>query len=249
MIVEDFVMLGATVPEPSSKYGLSVCSAGWSSELRQLIRIYPLARGGAPRRWSINTVRLERNKHDSRSESWCIAGDRSPDKHPSINDSFSKVDEVKAHRRVDLLKPAVASSIAEADGRRASLAIIHPLSTPKLTFDHNPDSPDSPEIRLFDTSADTLEGSKRFPFTPRLEFQDAHGTHRLQLRDWGAFEFLRKYGDERRFDLAKALHLSERSSLLVGNHNHHRNAWLVIAVLNGLKTNQLSLLSEMKESA
>jgi hypothetical protein len=246
MIVEDFVMLGTTVPEPSSKYGLSVCSAGWSSELRQLIRIYPLARGNAPRRWSINRVRLERSRHDSRPESWCIAGDRTPQGHPSINDAFTCVGQVEPASRRSLLEAAFASSIAEADERRSSLAIIHPMSTPKLAFDHNPNSPDSPELRLFDLGADNLEGSKRFPFTPRLEFSDANGTHRLQLRDWGAFEFMRKYGESRRYDLASALHLSEQSSLLVGNHNHHRNAWLVIAVLGGLRTNQLSLLPELK---
>jgi hypothetical protein len=51
VILDDFVMLGTTVPEPNSSGRVFVCSAGVSDEDRRLIRIYPLARRGAPKRW------------------------------------------------------------------------------------------------------------------------------------------------------------------------------------------------------
>ncbi len=66
MILDDFVMLGKTVPEPNSDGRVFVCSAGVSPTLRQLVRVYPLARGGAPARWSVNAVKLERNPKDAR---------------------------------------------------------------------------------------------------------------------------------------------------------------------------------------
>ncbi len=42
MTVEDFVVLGRTVPEDSQKYGKKVCMAGYSPSLSQLLRVYPL---------------------------------------------------------------------------------------------------------------------------------------------------------------------------------------------------------------
>jgi hypothetical protein len=73
---------------------------------------------------------------------------------------------------------------------------------------------------------------------PRLRFKDADGEHRLMLRDWGCFEFMRKnehrpgyYLDE----MASALRLGKRSSILVGNMNNQRRAWLIISVLNGIR--------------
>ncbi|MBK9181439.1 MAG: hypothetical protein IPM45_18155 [Acidimicrobiales bacterium] len=235
MILEDFVMLGKTVPEPKSDGRVFVCSAGYSDELRGLVRIYPLGRHAAPRRWSVNTVRLERNPEDHRAESWKIAGDRTAGAHERINEGFESVGQLAERERPLRLKRTVVSSIAEANARRLSLAIIEPTEV-ELFFEHNPDSPDSPQLRLFEAGASVVSGAKRFPFIPRLHFHDEDGEHQLMLRDWGCFEFMRKNGDDRRFGLVEALHLDGTVSLLVGNLNNQRTAWLVISVLRGLRT-------------
>lgn len=234
-------MLGTTVPEPNSDGRVFVCSAGYSAELRQLVRIYPLARRNAPRRWSINRVRLERNSRDSRAESWQVAGDRSPSHHDHINEAFEPVGTMSRLDRAGLLDRVTVESIAEANERRLSLAVIHPLDVPSLFFENNPDSPDSPELRLFSVGEPPTQGAKRFAFIPRLGFSDASGDHALMLRDWGCFEFMRKHGDERRDELPAALHIGSDSSLLLGNLSNQRTAWLVISVLNGLRSPQQSL--------
>jgi hypothetical protein len=232
--LHDFVMLGKTVPEPNSDGRVFVCSAGVSGTLRSLVRIYPLARYGAPPRWSVNTITLERNPKDSRAESFKLAGDRSPGAHNRINTGFVGAGDYPPPLRADLLKSYAVESIAEANARRLSLAMLHPDAV-SLEFDHNPDSPDSPQLTLFDLQPRPTEGAKRFAYIPRLRFRDASGEHRLMLRDWGCFEFMRKHGDGRRAELADALHLDSSCSLLIGNLNHHRNAWLVISVLRGLR--------------
>lgn len=250
MIVEDFVMLGKTVPEPTSDGRVFVCSAGVSASLGSLIRVYPLARRGAPRRWSINQVRLERNPKDSRQESWKLTGDRAPGAHEDINVGFEELGTVQPADRPHLLAQHVVESVQEANARRMSLAIIHPAYTPRLTFDYNPDSPDSPELRLFDDGRrHVTEGHRRFVYIPRLDFHDAAGPHSLTLRDWGCFEFLRKHGDERRYELAAAMRLGPKSSLLVGNLNHRRNAWLVISVLNGCRPTETTSTPSLFEVA
>lgn len=233
--IDDFVMLGKTVPEPQSDGRIFVCSAGVSPTLRDLIRVYPLGRFGAPPRWSVNEIPLERNKKDSRRESFQIAGNRSPETHQDINNVIRlRQKEYPKAARAALLAPYTVGSIREANARRLSLAVLHPEHM-DMGFDHNPDSPDSPQLALFDSGKPEPQGAKRFAYIPRLRFRDEDGEHRLMLRDWGCFEFMRKQGDARRTELPAALHLTPASSLLVGNFNRHRTSWLVISVLNGLR--------------
>lgn len=235
MILEDFVMLGTTVPEPRKDGRVFVCSAGVSLERRSLVRIYPLARRGVPHRWDIHRVPVELNPEDSRPESYRIAGDRSAAVHDDINGRFELVGTVKPADRTALLRRFTIGSIKEANARRMSLAIVHPEAI-SLDFEHNPDSPDSPQMALFDLPGEPPSGAKRFPFMPKLHFRDELGWNHLMLRDWGTFELQRKRGEAYfRQHLAGCLHLDESSSLLVGNMNNQRTAWLVISVLNGIR--------------
>lgn len=230
-----FVMLGTTVPEPSKRDDrIYVCSAGWHPDLG-LIRIYPLGRTGAPRRWDVCDIEVERNPSDSRAESWRIAGDRHD---PYINARFRKTGTVTPSKRAALLDDKrIPRSIAQANEQKKSLALIHPEH---ITFDldHNPDSPDSPQLWLFEDGLPPKEGAKRFPYIPRL-YIDGDAQHSLQLRDWGVYEWMRKQPGRER-EIPAALHLGPKSVLLVGNINTHRNTWLAIAVLN-IASGQLTL--------
>ncbi len=233
--VHDFVMLGKTVPEPTRRDGrVFVCSAGVSDTLRSLVRVYPLARRNTPARWSVSAVKLIRNPGDSRRESFKLEGDRKPGAHERINNSFFVTGSVPPAARADLLSKYVVGSIPEANAKKLSLAIIHPGEV-ELTFEHNPESPDSPALTLFDLEPRPTEGAKRFAYIPRLRFKDADRTNHLMLRDWGCYEFMRKQGNHKRFDMASALHLDESCSLLVGNFLQHQTSWLVISVLRGLR--------------
>lgn len=245
MILDDFVMLGTTVPEPNSDGRIFVCSAGLSPEYGKLVRIYPLARKDVPKRWGVYKVPLERNPKDSRDESFQIAADRHLGAHERINKHFETVQgTVAPSKRAAMLAPYAVGSVKEANERsksartpreRFSLAIIHPESI-ELHFEHNPDSPDSPQCALFDRAGEPSSGAKRFPFMPKLRFRDELGWHDLMLRDWGTFELQRKKGEAYfRENLAGALHLKPDSSLLIGNMNNRRTSWLVISVLNGIR--------------
>lgn len=258
LVIDDFVMLGKTVPEPNSDGRTFVCSAGYSATLRTLIRIYPLSRYGAPPTWSISSVKLERNPKDSRAESYQLAADRRPGVHDHINRAaFDVHGAVPKAQRAELLRRCAFPSITSAQERRpgygndrTSLAILH-AEAMSLEFEHNPASPESPQLALFDVDADPPTGARRFPYLPKLLFRDGTGEHRLSLREWGTYELMRKHGNftsmseaERRRFLAGALHLSPQCSLLVGNMNNQRTAWLIIAVLHNLRQAP-SLLDEL----
>jgi hypothetical protein len=235
MILEDFVMLGTTVPEPNSDGRVFVCSAGVSAEYRKLIRVYPLARRDAPKRWGVYRVPLQRNPKDSRDESFQVAGDRTPGAHEWINQSFEPVGQMPDHKRAQLLKPYLIGSVKEANAKRLSLAVIQPDAI-EVAFEANPASAELPQMVLFDAGQEPASGARRFAWMPRLKFHDELGWNNLMLRDWGAFELQRKNGEAYfRENLADALHLKPSSSLLIGNMNNQRTAWLVISVLNGIR--------------
>lgn len=224
MILEDFVMLGRTAPEESKKHGLVVCSAGYSRELRQFVRIYPISMFDRIPRWSICRAKVRRNPGDSRDESWRIDDD-----HPI--EIIGKADK---NTEYDWLESVAACSIADMNQKRRSLAIIKPEGM-QFRFDglrHGAER----QIQL-------IEGGKPDELRPRVKFRDAAGAHDLQLRDWGCRMFLEKHPD-RDYQLWDALNLTKDNYehlFFVGNMANHRNNWLIISVVSRKREAQIGL--------
>lgn len=231
MTLDDFVMLGKTVPETNSDGRQFVCTAGYGLELRQAVRVYPMARIGSPSRWSMSRVPLERNHKDSRRESWKIKGNRDPGAHDRINEVITRVqDRVTPDTQRRIVEDMTVASLNEANKQRLSLCVIMPTAVPAVTLEQGDAVEMAPTPDLFG-SARELPVSMRFRWHPRLRFADEGGNHDLMLRDWGCYELMRKHGDEAALSLGDALKLAAMPPLLCGNLNRHRNSWLVISVL------------------
>lgn len=216
MIIDDFIMLGRTVPEASKKHGMVVCSAGYSRELRQFLRVYPLSPLARVPRWSQCRLSLRRNSEDSRQESWRLQEDQPV----AVTGKAIKSDEFYA------LAKMASPSIAVLNAQRASLGIIQPTAIQGRFDGMQPQ-----EERIPDLFGSDLGIKKR----PRLLFADADGDHDIQLRDWGSYEFLRKQPESKHYHIWSALNLDNdqyEHLLFVGNHNQHRNNWLVIGVIS-----------------
>jgi hypothetical protein len=229
MIIEDFVMLGRTVPEESKKHGLVVCSAGYSRELRQFMRVYPIMMIDRVPKWSRCKIGLKRNPDDSRVESWRLQQDHGIE----VAGAAKKSDEF------DFLSSLKSSSIAELNDRRASLGIIR-VGNVSWRFDGMQPNEEY-LMSLFPSESGSEEKKK-----PRVLFSDDDGEHDLQIRDWGAHEFLRK-NPGKHADLWGALKLTDKTYehlLFVGNHNQHRSSWLVISIISEQTRPQLSLFDQ-----
>jgi hypothetical protein len=234
MILDDFVMLGKTVPEANSDGREFVCTAGFSMELGLPVRIYPMARAHCPKRWSVCRVPVERNPKDTRAESWKIKGDRSPAEHWRINNVVRVVQNRLIHSEEKKIVDALSvASIKEANMRRLSLCIIKPREIPTLTFEAGESAQMAPTPDLFDYLP-ALPVKQRFSHHPRLSFYDEDGEHNLMLRDWGCYELMRKRPDKTSVSyLEEAINLSTAPPLFCGNLNRFRNSWLVISVFSG----------------
>lgn len=225
MIIEDFVMLGRTVPEHSKRHGLVACSAGYSREFGGFMRVYPLPMASSIKRWEICRIELERPKNDNRKESFRI-------KHGS---SIEVVGKARKDDEFDFLSSIASRSIASLNQDRDSLAILRPINLGyrfdkmKQGEEHQMDLP------MFD---DEVPETPK----PRIQFNDMDGHHDIQLRDWGS-TILMQRGYEKQ-TLWKALRFGDpdyEHLLFCGNHNVHRNNWLVISVIFRAKSRNMEL--------
>lgn len=239
-----FVMLGTTVPEPAAKdptkdSRVVVCSAGVSE--RGLTRIHPLDWKNIPKRWNRYRVLVERSSKDNRQESFQVAVDN------NCNDGFQHRGGVNKKDRSELLEPYKLRSIQKANEDRISLGILEPKKV-KLCLESSGSV--STSAQWFYKYGLPVKARERYPYIPRLHFDDEDGYHNLMLRDWGIYERMRKIlrknpnyePDALSEDLYNSLSLSEASCLFVGNYLHYRNAWCVISVLNGIRSNGLPLM-------
>lgn len=241
MIVDDFVMLGRTEPTESRKNGVAICSAGYSRELRSLIRIYPLPWPNSIGAWSRCRVPLRRPRQDSRDESWRIDfGDTARDAEAAVKilGSVNKDDEF------EFLAGMAAHSIARLNEQRRSLGIIRPLAM-RGDFERRDCVDPEEQLTLFERIV--ADGpTHKSDLVPKIGFSDPDGSHRLSLRDWGCSEFLRKnrHNAEGLWGALNLMRTDYEHLLLVGNQANARNAWLVIRIISRRRSVQQNLFSE-----
>lgn len=241
ILLNDYLLLGTAVPEPDNRdHLLGICSAGVSPTLG-MVRVTPLALVGAPKRWSINRVPLERDPRDNRPESWRIEGDL-PTIHPLINRKFEQVGKLDTKQHMAVLQkltaPFFVETVQEAIDRGMSLALMN-LDPGDIRLMFNEYDEFSPlKARSYDDLA--WKSKERFRYHPRLQLKapDTVTGHRnLALRDWGAFEWMRKEGDHRRHEIEKNLYLHLPRTLFIGNmvRGDRRKSFIVISVLTRIE--------------
>lgn len=239
LTIDDFVLLGTTVPEPMKDGRVVRCSAGFSAELGRLVRLYPLSPAGGLHRWDQYHVALERNPVDNRDESFKLAGDRHDQAavdgltHELVTDGHHGT--LREAARLEQVDRFLAPSIKFLNERRLSLGIIKPEHLLGYRYEVDPHA---------DRAQAQFEGLKTPPPSsgrhayvarPRIQFRDRDGDHDLSFNGHDAFEWLRKNPEASRDSLFKNLGFGQPDRdvrLLVGNLAHQRNAWVVISYLS-----------------
>jgi hypothetical protein len=230
MRVDDLIVLGRTVPEESKRYGQRVCMAGYSEELRQLMRVYPLEIQSPIKARYLIGAELERNNMDSRLESWALK-DRSSKSILSIGPVISK--EVLR----PMLESQVVESVDELNINRRSLGVLKPESF-EIVCKNRTSIEHPQQLQLFDNFKDAFCAKVATDFftIPYVKIHSEKKQQCFQLREWGIYELMRKYQEQGRQtgagEIKKALHVQDESDVyfVVGNMNNARNIWLVIKV-------------------
>lgn len=224
MILEDFIVLARTVPENSKKYGHRVCLAGWSPEMQQLYRVYPLLVHDPLRSRHSARLRVQRNTDDSRRESLQLV---------DAATSILSVSDTVAITTKDVFDFPRYDSIKTLNAQRLSLGLIPIDGVPSLHMQTRLDVVDAAQGLLFDEFLTDVArhgflAGNDYDHIPYVQFKDACGWHTLQLREWGVYEYLRKHAWDGQ-GLAQGYQSAQHEWLaLVGNMAHRRNVWLVI---------------------
>lgn len=222
MRCDDFICLGRTVPEESKKYGAKVCMAGLSSELHGLLRVYPLPVVNPIRARHECVLEVQRNRQDSRVESWKLSG------RGEAIVSVSPRPVLDHECLASALGPFRVRSIVELNDRRLSLGVLH-LLNPRGFYRQRSGISHPDQGMLFEI-ADECFGAGAIDVCPYIEFWDDDAKrHELQIREWGCYEWIRKER-ARASQLWDNLHLREGKMIwaVVGNQANRRTSWLII---------------------
>lgn len=241
MHVEDFVVLGRTVPEDSRKYGQRVCMAGFSPTNNQFLRVYPLMvpvgeshDSNDFRARHTYALDLIRNPSDSRTESWRVADETKPTSTP-----WTQAVEWKSTKIHEWLEKRVVPSIRSLDDCRMSIGVLRVAAHEweGVTVARESRLEPEPDRTIFDELDDQAESSdsvnpiSKVRFAPYIHFSDACGPHKLQIREWGAYLFLSRdeYVDRPQmlWD-APGYRTGRDLYVVIGNMANHRSNWLVI---------------------
>jgi hypothetical protein len=216
MILYECICVGRTVPEDSKKYGRKVCSIFYSPELRKLIRVYPLMIDNPCKARTVSSLSLTVNSNDSREESFKLTD-------PVFGILETSIKKDVSHVR-NILESCLIGSIKSLNEQKKSIGVIKTLAAGSIKKIYSHDS-DPDQMLLFNDLKDSMGFDTKV--IPYLFFKDERGSHNLQIREWGTWEYIRKNPDSPN-KVFSALKLESEQYLIVGNMLQRRSNWLVV---------------------
>jgi hypothetical protein len=237
-IKEEVVIVVKAVPQPSKRYGETVCCAGITRN-GEWRRLYPIRfrrlKDRSFDRWQWVQCQTARRSSDSRAESRRVS-----------EDTIAPLGTLRAPERPRFLAPLVTGSVADAAAQGASLTLLRPLDSRFSWVRRKPAEIEAERVAyqsaasqqdLFDEELAAIEPC---PFKFRLRFRDASGWHDHQCEDWeteAAFWNIRRTHGE-----SEALrHLDEEYNqrrpahglmLAMGNMAARPQTWLLLGILS-----------------
>ena len=178
-------ILVKALPQPSKKYGETVCCAGVTSD-RKWKRLFPvrfrhLSGDSSFARWDRVSFDYGRPIHDAREESCHVH-----------EESIKIVGKLAENERSGFLNPIILGSAKAAEALGRSLARIRPRKTQffakaksKIEVEQSRESfrKSASQTSMFDQELAEMEPS---PYDFRFKFEDDAGPHEYQNGDWEA---------------------------------------------------------------
>lgn len=231
---EDLIVLGNAVPDEISDNRKTVCTVAYSKE-HGLIRIYPVPPSSSMKRWNIISIPLERNKQDSRDESWKIQG--SKDEWDILSEKIKVKRKLERKEWVALIEELKVNYgynyIEDINDKKLSLGIIVPkIISKRLEKRKEIDT----TIQTTLENRDPFLTINNYEVRPTITYQcptcrTKKGHHVQGVLEWGVYEWIRiNKNMEQVWD---NLHIGESGydqCFLVGNMNHHRSRFLIISI-------------------
>lgn len=233
-----YTVIVRTVPEISrTDGGVYTCSIGWNDELG-FIRVYPLPLYGM-NRWGVYEIEIEKNKRDSRRESWKLASYTRHERFIGFEKDIICVGKANPAVMIKKMQQAAVPAISVLNQRRDSIGFVMTTQA-RAYWDTNERFINAAQLGLFEDveipdfkkyTKDTKGG------VSRLSFRDGDGQHDVQLNDWQYYEYQRKNGAKP--DAFRYINNDLPRLVMVGNMYQYRSTWLALDVFKSALQSQL----------
>jgi hypothetical protein len=247
--LEQTIILVKAWPQPSQKYGETVCCAGVTSEgeWRRLfpIRFRHLVGAAQFSRWDVVQYRPERPNDDTRKESRRVD-------EPTL----TKLRTMPVRAREGFFDPLFRGSLKEAADRGESLTLIRP-KTLRFKFRLKTDEELGEEkIRRAKTLAQgslldkELDAIEPCPYDLKMQFDDEAGRHEMTCGDWETaatfFNRRRGYGEAAALEQLRSTYeetyFQQGVALALGTVKKRPNQWLLLGIIRLNETVQPRLI-------
>jgi len=233
MIIDDLIILGRAVPEPIKDGRITICLGGYSPT-HGFIRIYPTKANMNINRWAIISVEVEKDKRDTRKESWKITG--SKENWDYLQHCINKVGNWPKKQRLPLIYSLATDCISTINQNRNSLGIIKP-NIIRTYFRNNPKFGQAYQP-LFPSLQENTMVKRDFLYEPRIEYRcssncQTKGPHDQQVLEWGFFKWFEKHPNrhEQVWENAMLDRQDYTTYFFVGNQARYRTSYLIISIL------------------
>ncbi len=247
---ERTVILVKAWPQPSAKYGETVCCAGVTSEgeWRRLfpIRFRHLAGEDQFRRWDVVEYKSRLpGSGDTRRESRAVE-----------ETSLKRKSTMREDSRASFLAPLLRPSIADAAARNESLALVRPTNfeftwkkkpADELAADKAKRERTLSQGSLFDKELAAIEPC---PFDIRMKFSDASGPHNMACGDWETaatfFKWRKDYGEDDALRRLKDRYENEYAragvAFAFGTMAKRQATWILLGIIRLNDSPQMKLI-------
>jgi hypothetical protein len=247
--LEQTVILVKAWPQPSQKYGETVCCAGVTrtGEWRRLfpIRFRQLTGAAQFKRWDVVEYRPEQPNDDNRRESRRVA-----------EDTLHVVGKISEGERATFFDPLIRMSTSDAADRGESLTLIRPTS---VRFRWKAKSVSAVEAERAHRAKSLVQGSllerelaqiEPCPYELSVAFEDATGPHRMACSDWESaatfFNLSAQYGADRALEHLRRtyeeIYVAKGIVLALGTVKKRPRQWLLLGVIRMDVTDQQRLI-------
>lgn len=225
------------MPNPSRKYGETVCCAGVTAE-GQWKRLYPIRfrhlQYNKFSRWDWVKFKYRLPNGDTRPESCHVYEDRLEVEHP-----------LDKRERATLLNPLILQSTSEAAARGMSLTLIRPIksqfkcrrkSREIIAAERDGYRAASRQMSMLDQE---LEAFDPVPYTFAFTFEDADGKHTMRCGDWETsatfWKQSKSYGEKAALEHLSTIYNQEypRKGMVfaMGTVKARPKQWLLLGVI------------------
>jgi hypothetical protein len=184
------------------------------------------------KKWHIYELSVERNKRDSRKESWKLSSYARKDNWSGITDDVRFIRLANKSKALRYLSRWISPSISNLNEARKSIGVIKAKQL-HAYWDINNKFVNDRQVGMFED----VELSSFASYTKatkekesRIKFLDEDGMHDLQLNEWGLYEYQRKFGAKT--EAFRYVNSPKSTHVLVGNMHNHRSTWIALNTFN-----------------